>query len=280
MFKELTNAEYHAHPAISKSKLDAARKSAKHLEDMLYGPPRESTTAFDIGTVLHATALPGESPEEIAVRMPEGMNKRTKAGREFMAEHEGKIILNPSDAHVIDQMMLSLLEHPFSGSLVKGDLPGKAEQSFFCTDEATGLELKARPDFMLNDGSLIIDLKTTLDASPKGFQRSIVSYRYHVQAAHYLDVVEKATGRRPEAFIFVAVEKARPFCVGVYCADDAMVEVGRQHAREDLDNIAKWMADGKFPGYSDRAEMISLPKWMLPKEDGTPADNTQPLELY
>ncbi len=58
-----------------------------------------------------------------------------------------------------------------------------------------------------------------------------------------------------------------------------MIDLGKQQAREDLNNIAQWIADNKFPGYSERVEEISLPKWMLPKEDGTPADH-QPIELY
>ena len=276
---EMSNAEYHAHKAISKSKLDAARKSGRHLYDMLYGPPRESKPHFDLGTVLHASALPGEDADEIAARKPEGMDMRTKEGKAFLAEHKGKIILNPSDAYSLDQMMLSLREHPFSAGLVNGDLKGKAEQSFFCTDPETGLELKARPDFILDDCSLILDLKTTVDASPKGFQRSVANYRYFVQASHYLDVVESATGTRPQAFLFIAVEKTRPFSTAVYMADQPMIDFGKQQAREDLNNIAQWIADDKFPGYSERVEEISLPKWMLPKEDGTPADH-QPIELY
>jgi len=265
---EMSNAKYHAHKAISKSKLDAARKSGRHLADMLFGPPRESKPHFDLGTVLHASALPGEDADEIAVRKPEGMDMRTKEGKAFLAEHKGKIILNASDAYSLDQMMLSLREHPFSAGLVNGDLKGKAEQSFFCTDAETGLELKARPDFILDDYSLILDLKTTVDASPKGFQRSVANYRYFVQASHYLDVIEGATGTRPQAFLFVAVEKTRPFSTAVYMADQAMIDFGKQQAREDLNNIAQWIADDKFPGYSERVEEISLPKWMLPKEDG------------
>jgi exodeoxyribonuclease VIII len=281
MLTELTNAEYHAHKAISKSKLDAARKSGKHLQDMLFGPPRESTAAFDLGTVLHASALPGENPDEIAVRMPDGMKKTTKDGIAFKKEHQGKIILSPADAYLIDQMMLSLREHPFSASLVNGDLKGKAEQSFFCTDSETGLEIKARPDFILEDYSLILDLKTTRDASPRGFQRSVAEFRYFIQASHYLDVVEGATGRRPEAFLFVAVEKTRPFSTAVYMADQAMIDLGKQHAREDLNNIAKWMFEDHYPGYSEQVEEISLPKWMLPREDGAmPAADHQPIELY
>ena len=235
---------------------------------MLYGPPRESTAAFDMGTVLHASALPGENADDIAVRMPAGMKKTTKEGKAFVAENKGKIILNSSDAYVVDQMMLSLREHPFSAGLVNGELKGKAEQSFFSTDPETGLELKARPDFLMDDLSLILDLKTTVDASPKGFQSSVARYRYFVQASHYLDVVEGATGTRPQAFLFIAVEKTRPFSTAVYMADQAMIDLGKQQAREDLNNIAQWIADDKFPGYSERVEEISLPKWMLPKEDG------------
>lgn len=280
MLRELSNAHYHAHPAYSKSDLDAANKSGRHLFDKKNGPPQPSTPAFNFGTAVHASALPGEEFDSVAVRMPEGLKKTTKEGKAFMAEHSDKIILNPTESYALDQMMLSMLQHPVSAGMINGELAGKSEQSFFATDEKTGLEIKCRPDFMLNDGSLILDLKTTLDASPKGFQRSMVNYRYYVQAAWYLDVVELATGKRPEAFLFVAVEKSRPFNTAVYVADEEMIKVGQEHARRDLDKIAEWQTSGVYPGYSDRAEMISLPKWMLPKEDGTPADNTQPLELY
>lgn len=209
--KQMSNAEYHAHKAISKSKLDAARKSGRHLYDMLYGPPRDSTAAFDMGTVLHASALPGENADDIVVRMPAGMKKTTKEGKAFVDEHKGKIILNCTDAYVLDQMMLSMRQHPFTSSFVNGELKGKSEQSFFCTDTETGLELKARPDFILDDFSLIIDLKSTRDASPKGFQLSVANYRYFVQASHYLDCVEMETGTRPQAFLFVAVENSARF---------------------------------------------------------------------
>ena len=280
MHTDLSNADYHAHPAYSKSDLDAANKSGRHLLDKKNGPPRPSTAAFDLGTALHAGALPGESLDSVAVRMPEGLKKTTKEGRAFVAEHAGKIILNATDAYCLDQMMLSLREHPVSAALVNGEFVGKSEQSFFATELETGLDVKCRPDFILDDLSLIFDLKTTTDASPKGFQKSLVSFRYFVQAAWYLDVVEMATGKRPEGFLFVAVEKQRPFSVGVYMADQAMIDLGRQHAMEDLRNIAKWKAEDNFPGYSDRVEMISLPKWMLPKEDGAAASDHQPIELY
>ena len=92
MHTDLSNADYHAHPAYSKSDLDAANKSGRHLFDKKNGPPRPSTAAFDLGTALHAAALPGESLDSVAVRMPEGLKKTTKEGKAFVAEHGDKII--------------------------------------------------------------------------------------------------------------------------------------------------------------------------------------------
>ena len=91
---------------------------------------------------------------------------------------------------------------------------GKSEQSYFAVDPETGLDSNAgRTSF--NDGSLIIDLKTTLDASPKGFQRS-VSYRYYVQAVALSWMSSKwrrAPGHRP--FCSSLLRKSAHF-VGVH----------------------------------------------------------------
>jgi len=267
MTEGISNAEYHSHPATSKSDLDLAHKSALHLYDKLFGPPRESTPTFDFGTMFHAAVLPGESLEEIAIRTPDDYDGRTKAGKEFnkRVREESKLILNAKDGHAIDQMLASVQKHPFAGGLLNGDFKGKSEQSFFAVDSETGLELKARPDFILDDHSVIIDIKTTMDASFKGFQKSFATYRYHVQAAWYLWVVELATGKRPDAFCFVAVEKQRPYGVGVYVADADSIEIGMQEAKEDLAKIAKWKEEDFWPGYSDNAELMTLPPWMLSK---------------
>ena len=93
---------------------------------------------FSIRHAVARSCLPGENVDDIVVRMPEGMKKTTKEGKAFVAEHKDKIIVSPSDAYVLDQMMLSLREHPFTAGLVNGELKGKSEQSFFCTDPETG----------------------------------------------------------------------------------------------------------------------------------------------
>ena len=114
---------------------------------------------------------------------------------------------------------------------------------------------------------------------PKAFSAALRITATSCQASHYLDVVEGRDWHASTGFSVYRCRKTRPFSTAVYMADQAMIDFGKQQAREDLNNIAQWIADGKFPGYSERVEEISLPKWMLPKEDGSPADH-QPIELY
>ena len=275
--RELSNAEYHSHLAISNSDLGAAAQSGQAFYDKKFGPKRESTKAFDVGTCFHSLVLPGEQLSQVAAVRPEGLDGRTKAGKAFAVENADKIILSTAEKQQLDLMIESVQRHPAASELLK--LKGKAEVSMFGVDPETELQIKARPDYLLDDRSLILDIKTTADASPRGFQRSFANYRYWVQSAWYLWIAEMVTGRRPDAFIFICVEKQRPYHTAVYIADDQSIELGMQEARRNLMDIAKWQNCKMFPGYSSKAEMMSLPKWMLPKEDGTPADH-QPIELY
>ena len=155
-------------------------------------------------------------------------------------------------------------------------LPGKAETTHMWTDAATGLQCKCRPDWLTDDGRLLVDLKTTEDAG-RGFAKSIAQWRYHVQASWYLDGIEQATGTRPEQFLFLCVEKKAPYAVAVYAADAEMIAAGAQTAARDLDVLATCKAASAWPGYSDQIEPISLPPWMRP--GGTQQQPTE-IELY
>ena len=147
---------------------------------------------------------------------------------------------------------------------------GKAEQSYFWEDKETGLGCKCRPDYLLEDGGTIVDLKTTTDASYRGFLKSISNFRYHVQSGWYMNGLEQATGTRPERFIFIAVEKTAPYGIGVYEADLYMTVNGYDQARIDLQKIAKWKEEENYPNYCTEIQQISLPSWMTGAVKGKP----------
>ena len=280
----MENADYHRHSAVSKSHLDQIAKSPLHYWARYLDPNRvapEPTPAMAIGTAVHTHVLELDQWDARYVTAPEGINRRTNAGKAeweaFETAATGRTVLSRTDAELVMRMGHSVFRHPAASMLLA--MPGKAETTHMWTDEATGLQCKCRPDWLTDDGSLIVDLKTTEDASPTGFRKSIGNFRYFVQASWYLDGVEHATGKRPEQFIFLCVEKRAPFACAVYAADAEMIEAGAQAAARDLEVLATCRQANAWPGYSDQIEPISLPPWMRPKADGTMPTTTE-IETY
>jgi hypothetical protein len=277
----MNNTDYHAHAAISKSHLDQVAKSPLHYWARYLDPNRvvpEPTPAMAIGSAVHTHVLELDQWDARYVSAPDGIDRRTKAGKAeweaFTAAATGRTVLPKADADLVMRMAQSVFSHPAAAMLLA--LPGKAETTQMWTDAATGLECKCRPDWLTDDGRLLVDLKTTEDAS-RGFAKSIAQWRYHVQASWYLDGIEQATGTRPEQFLFLCVEKKAPYAVAVYAADAEMIAAGAQTAARDLDVLATCKAAGAWPGYSDQIEPISLPPWMRP--GGTQQQPTE-IELY
>lgn len=143
---------------------------------------------------------------------------------------------------------------------------------------------------------IIGDLKTTEDASPEGFAKSIANWRYDVQHAYYMDGTRMALEQGkcnppqegkaelsvywtdpvtgvlcrcrpdfwrgyPKHFAFIAVEKKPPYAVGVYVLDSEGVEIGRAQYQHDLRVYAECVRSGEWPGYGDKIQTISLPGW-------------------
>jgi hypothetical protein len=270
----MDNATYHAHSAVSKSHLDLVARSPLHYWSRYLDPNRvvpKPTAAMAIGSAVHTHVLELDQWDAQYVVAPAGIDRRTKVGKAewevFQTAIGTRTVISRDDADLVMRIGRSVLSHPAAAYLL--GLPGKAETTHMWTDEATGLQCKCRPDWLLDDGSMIVDLKTTEDASPRGFQKSIAQWRYHVQASWYLDGLQHAIGKRPDQFVFIAVEKKPPFVCAVYVADAQMIEIGRDTARRDLDKLNVCKAADYWPGYSDGIEQINLPPWMLPKADGT-----------
>jgi hypothetical protein len=233
-----------------------------------------------IGSAVHTHVLELDQWDARYCTAPEGIDRRTKIGKAewevFTTASTGRTVLSMADAISVMHMDHAIYEHPAAAMLL--GLPGKAETTHMWTDAATGLQCKCRPDWLTDDGRLIVDLKTTENASPREFARSIAQWRYHVQAAWYLDGIEQSTGTRPEQFIFICVEKKAPFVCAVYAADAEMIAAGAKTAARDLEVLATCKAADAWPGYSDQIEPISLPAWMTP--GSTQQQPPTEIELY
>tara|TARA_E500000331_G_scaffold57142_1_gene51318 strand:- start:644 stop:1486 length:843 start_codon:yes stop_codon:yes gene_type:complete len=255
----LSNAEYHARDEINKSRLDAIAKypayyKAEYIDKVI---TRTQTPAMLIGSAYHKLQTEPQNFHDDFAVAPK-INKRTKAGKEAWAEFEkqaaGKDLIDEEDYAVIENMVSSVLDHPAAGKLM--GLKGVAESTRIWKDDATGLQCKCRPDWLCKDAKIIVDLKTTEDARPEAFSRSIHKYRYHVQSGFYLMGCEEI-----EQFIFIAVEKKPPYSVVCYTASPMMISAGQRAARTNLDTLKTCIESNRWPGIADTIQPLELPRY-------------------
>lgn len=257
---------YHADPAVSKSHLDQIARSPLHYWSRYVDPdrvPEEPSAAMRLGSALHGLVLEPELFDAQFITAP-AVDRRTKAGKAdwdaFTAEAGKRTVLTVDERVQVSRMAEQIWCHKAAAYLLNQD--GKAEQTIKWMDVETGLECKCRPDWMINHGQILVDLKTTEDASPAGFQRSLASWRYHVQAAWYMRGVRMGIAADPEQFIFICVEKKPPYAVAVYASTPLVITAGARIADRDLQRLAECRATGSWPSYSDQIETIDLPKWI------------------
>lgn len=255
----LSNTAYHALDAVGKSDLDKIARSPAHWK---YAE-REETAAMRIGSAVHCAVLEPERFAAEYVTAPD-CDKRTKAGKEAFAAFEvanaGRTVLPVEDGLLCHRIADAVRNHPKAAALLSS---GQSEVSALWKDAEFGVRCRARFDWMTPDG-LIVDVKTTQDAAPGAFSRSCATFRYHVQAAWYLDGYQQASGGDlPLGFIFLAVEKTPPYAVALYELDVEAVELGRQLARRDLARYANARDLDCWPAYPTDIQPLSLPRWAL-----------------
>ena len=133
---------------------------------------------------------------------------------------------------------------------------GTPELSIWFDDPLTGLRCKIRPDF-LRDDDIIIDLKSTKDASPKGFFWEIKRWGYNYQAAFYkrgIDLAYAAAGvkRKVKAFLIIAIENFPPYEVACYMISEEIIAEAQTQINTSLKRYAECLRADVWPGYPNR----------------------------
>lgn len=223
------------------------------------------TPAFIFGAAAHKLMLDPETwGEEFAVAPI--IDRRTKEGKSQYAEWLDKVvgreIISSEDYETIQDMMSVARGISFVEKL----LAGEKETPLFWTDELTGEPCKARLDCvtMIADKPVIVDYKTTNDASTDGFMRSAVKYGYDFQAAMYSEAYKANFGIVP-TFVFIAQEKTAPYSVNILQADDVFVKRGYDIFRQLIGTYHDCKQSGNWWGYLGPYNVINnlaLPAWL------------------
>jgi hypothetical protein len=255
--------DYLAVPALSNSGLKLLAKSPRHYAASL-DPERPDAAPSDAlrrGSLLHTMVL---EPHEFAHRYrvkPEGMSFATKDGKAWRdATPTGVEIVSEDEHKAACVQARNLRALPELAALLGS---GESEVSFFWIDEATGVHCKGRADWVFRcpSGVVLLDLKTTEDATAEAFGRSCARYGYHRQNAWYCDGWTAATGEPVLGFVFGAVESAWPHDAVPYMLDEQALTKARAQIGELLQLHAHCMATGHWPGIANEITTLSLPAW-------------------
>lgn len=261
MKKLITAKEYHSLPDVGATIL---KKIA--LKSLLHAVTEEQkeTPAIILGSAIHSAVLEPERFDRDFV-VSEKFDRRTKAGKEvalaFETSNEGKTILEPDQMEIVRGARESIKRHEIANGMLTG---GESEYSYFA--EIDGVKCKCRPDYFV--ASALMDLKTCRDASRDGFIKACIDLGYHIQAAFYRDVFNKATGLKVDEFYFVAVETSKPYAVNTFKMGEPELALGREQYRAAL---AKWREFQESTdrlldmGYEKTINEIQFPTWALSK---------------
>lgn len=255
----LTAEEYHADKSrISASGLKIiAGQSLRHFKEQQEGGTEE-TAALLFGGAYHCFVLEPEMfyakyilfDETNRTEKDKGMtsnkNKEWKANFYADAEAAGEYVITREDYEKIVSMRTALFQNADIAALLTG---GQAEVSFHF-DVGT-VQGKCRFDYV--KGGMAIDLKTTIDASPRAFGMDAYRRKYHIQAAFYSDVLTAEQGRKA-AFYYIAQEKKPPYISQLYVVSDSVIERGRTEYLNALEKLQAAVALDFWPAYEDASE--------------------------
>ncbi len=256
---QLSNTEYHAGPGISCTGLKKIAVSPSHYKN----GDHKQTAAMFMGSATHSAILEPELFAKQYVTMPDGKDRRSKEYKDLAAEYGADNVLSASDAHQIQMMQKAVRANPVANRWLYQE-SGRNELSVYAKDPETGVLVRCRFDRLLDRG-FSPDLKTTTDASPRGFSNAIAKYGYAFQAAFYMDTYFWAAGEKLEGFGFVALQKSAPYSVMCYRLDSESIEVGRYQYRQALNKYAECLDTGEWHSYEgwDEETLIGLPTWQI-----------------
>lgn len=129
------------------------------------------------------------------------------------------------------------------------------QSSYFWTDAASGVALRTRPDLVIADQRIVIDIKTARDGSPGAFRRQSMQLNYPLQAAFHSRGLKECLGWDSLGmYLWVVLEKSAPYSVTVYSLDLEDLAAAEGLLDRYLGRFAAWTAGNLPDGYSAHSD--------------------------
>ena len=247
--------------------------SSSNIKDFIRSPahcrwnkdnPKPATAAMQFGTIFHAVAL---EPQTVAV-IPEinlfrkdGRHDRIGEQREldaFMAKNQGKVFAKSNEFAQASAMVEVIKAHRIAGPLLAA--PGEVELSGFFEEPVHNIPGKIRCDKIMPDDRIIMDLKSTTDASEEEFAKTIYNYGYDISGAWY-NLGAHCIDKVSYDFLLVASEKDPPHACNVFRLTEKHFEIAYAKIDAILDHLKKCIDTNVWPAYPQRLISPEIPGW-------------------
>lgn len=254
---DISDEEYFAAEGLNNSYLWRLNsKTPAHAQ-----VPSEKTDAMTLGSAVHLAVLQPELADKGIIQGPK--DRRGKKWTEAVekAEKDNVILLTEGDYHTCMTMRDKVWQNPSLASILGGSGAVYEQAAFF---EHRGQICKLKMDCAKD---VLIDLKTSADASPRGFARSVADYGYHQQDASYTYGWNKAAGTSIDTFLFLVIEKSPPYAPAIYELDAQSRAEGWASYNAAIDLHLECEGQKHFPGYAAEKVLLSLPPYAFKHTD-------------
>ena len=262
--------QYHLWDAVNASLLKTVARKGPLQARYAQLHQNEPTPAMVFGTRGHAFVLEQHRVAELYTK-PLNLPRRKKVDKEahakYEALHAGKEFLKEDQYATFLEMSRMMHSQQTFAELWRNRLGGDngVEICIVWIDEDTGLRCKCRIDLLTKFQGLtcVVDYKTCPDASQWHFAKDMWSFRYDIQAAHYLASADAIAPGHHRAFLLAAQEKTPPFDRQIHSLGPQSLESGQIAWRRALDTWAACVEADDFPGLPEGICETEMPSYAI-----------------
>ena len=260
----MPHTDYLTHPGLSSTGarrlLPPSCPALFRWEQLHPSPP---TPAMRVGSAVHREVLGTGTEIEVSDEWPNYRMRDAQEWRDSVTA-AGRIPMLAHEYAPVKAMKTALHADPVFRGLFDPDR-GDAEASLFWTDAETGIDCRARLDFLphpVKGRRLVIpDYKTCRSAEPAAFGRSAAELGYALQADFYLRAAVANGLDRAPAFVFVAQEKAPPYLVQPVQLPRDVMDLAHLMNSAALRRYATCLETDTWPGYAPGVAEAPIPAW-------------------
>lgn len=277
VWENVTNEEYHADTSkVGSTMLKTAIKSPSRYKATYITKTiqKKATPSMLLGSLVHCLVLEPQSFSSLYLLEPEGLDKRTTAGKTWVADHGLALATKKAVPFGVYQQAKAISEAVLFEPLVQELLEGSIRERAVIWSEGD-IDCKSKLDLFVArpelETDLILDLKTSDDPTPEHWSSGgrfgpIPLYRYDMSMVHYERSMVELNGRHCSTGLIV-VGSDEPFDVFVYDISP-WLEVGYYWWHRGMDVIRAGREQDIWRRFEqDGIVTLSPTRWDFPQDD-------------